>query len=295
MAEVIGNSTPLTARVLVVDDEEHIRESMGELLRLRGYDVHEAASGAAALAWLSETPCDLLLLDMVMPGMHGVEVMRRAREMRPDLAIIVLTAHATVDSAIASVKADVTDYMLKPCAAADLVIAVERALQERARQQRRQKMLDLVGEAIHMLHDDAPRPAAPAQPIEPAAPNGPALGAATSVVSGDMLRVGLLTLDRHKRLAFLVTEPDRLVELTEGEVSVLETLMKNPDQVLSISQLANSALGYQGMDKWTVESVVRSCVFRLRQKIEPRPDSPKLICTVRGRGYFFKAANGSRL
>ena len=67
------------------------------------------------MAALARQPYDLMVLDMVMPGMHGVEVMRRARELRPDLSIIVLTAHATVESAIASVKSDVTDYMLKPC------------------------------------------------------------------------------------------------------------------------------------------------------------------------------------
>ena len=65
--------------------------------------------------------------------------------------------------------------------------------------------------------------------------------------------------------------------------------MQHPNKVLSVKELANSALGYQGLDKWTLESVVRSCVFRLRQKIEPAPDSPQLICTVRGLGYFFRA------
>lgn len=83
--------------------------------------------------------------------------------------------------------------------------------------------------------------------------------------------------------------PAQPVELTESEVSVLETLMQHPNKVLSVKELANSALGYQGLDKWTLESVVRSCVFRLRQKIEPAPDSPQLICTVRGRGYFYRA------
>ena len=88
-------------RLLIVDDEFNLRTSLGEVLRLRGFQVDEAASGLEALTLLERGAYDLMVLDMVMPGMHGVEVMRRAREMRPDLAVIVLTAHATVESAIA--------------------------------------------------------------------------------------------------------------------------------------------------------------------------------------------------
>jgi DNA-binding response OmpR family regulator len=284
MAESFGVDT-LPARLLIVDDEHNLRIALGDLLRLHGYQVDEAASGTEALARLERASYDLMLLDMVMPGMHGIEVMKRARQLQPDLSIIVLTANATVDSAIAAVKSDVTDYMLKPCSPNDLYAAVARALQERARQQRRQRMLELVGEAMNILRDgDESEPAV--------ATSSPAATSSTVVagpVNDDQLRVGPLTLDRAKRLVTLEADPAHPVELTEGEVSVLETLMRQPDQVLSVKQLANSALGYQGLDKWTVESVVRSCVFRLRQKIQPSTDSPQLICTVRGRGYFFKS------
>ena len=102
--------------------------------------------------------------------------------------------------------------------------------------------------------------------------------------------VGVLALDREKRLVTVKTDPPRIVELTEGEASILVALMQKPDQVLTPNQLAKTALGYDGMDKWTVESVVRSSVFRLRNKIEPGSDNPQLIRTVRGRGYFFCTA-----
>jgi DNA-binding response OmpR family regulator len=284
-------------RLLLVDDEYSIRTSMSELLQLRGYHVDEAGNGPEALAVLARQPYDLMVLDMVMPGMHGVEVMRRARELRPDLSIIVLTAHATVESAIASVKSDVTDYMLKPCSFDDLAVTIERSLAARAKQQRRLRMLELVGEAMNMLADDDTVIMPPVATVPPAAssptanihPINPPATAASD--HDDTLRVGTLTLDRQKRLAILDVDPTRPVELTEGEVSVLETLMQHPDRVLSVKELANSALGYQGLDKWTLESVVRSCVFRLRQKIEPAPDSPQLICTVRGRGYFFRTGD----
>ena len=291
MAELPGNQTHW--RLLLVDDEYSIRTSMSELLRLRGYHVDEASDGAEALVALARQPYDLMVLDMLMPGIHGVEVMRRARELRPDLAIIVLTAHATVESAIASVKSDVTDYMLKPCNLNDLTVSIERALATRAKQQRRLRMLELVGEAMNMLVDDDAAPGLPAAPSPAATTNPIEPPATTPVDNGDTLRVGTLTLDRQKRLAILDVNPAQPVELTEGEVSVLETLMQHPNKVLSVKELANSALGYQGLDKWTLESVVRSCVFRLRQKIEPAPDSPQLICTVRGRGYFYRTGESA--
>ncbi len=204
-----------------------------------------------------------------------------------------MTAHATVESAIASVKSDVTDYMLKPCSLNDLTVSIERALAARAKQQRRLRMLELVGEAMNMLVDDDASPVSPAAPLPVANANPIDPPAAVASNNGDTLRVGTLTLDRQKRLAILDMNPAQPVELTEGEVSVLETLMQHPNKVLSVKELANSALGYQGLDKWTLESVVRSCVFRLRQKIEPAPDSPQLICTVRGRGYFYRTGDSA--
>ena len=119
-------------------------------------------------------------------------------------------------------------------------------------------------------------------PIEPTMP--------TSNAPGDMLSIGTLALDRQKRQVTLHTNPPRVVELTEGELSILVVLMERPNQVLSYNDLAKTALGYEGMDKWTVESVIRSTVFRLRHKIETGPDAPCFIRTVRGRGYFFSPA-----
>jgi len=291
MAELPGNQ--IHGRLLLVDDELSIRASMSELLRLRGYHVDEASNGQDALAALARQSYDLMVLDMLMPGMHGVEVMRRARELRPDLAIIVLTAHATVESAIASVKSDVTDYMLKPCNFNDLVVTIERSLNARAKQQRRLRMLELVGEAMNMLVDDDTVPPTSGAPTSPTAATSINPSAKAAPENDDTLRVGTLTLDRQKRLAILDVNPAQPVELTEGEVAVLQTLMQHPNKVLSVKELANSALGYQGLDKWTLESVVRSCVFRLRQKIEPAPDSPQVICTVRGRGYFFRTGDAA--
>ncbi len=269
-----------------MDDEINVRATLGEFLEQRGYHVGEARSGREALTLLTSATYDLMVLDMLMPEMSGIEVMRRAREVCPDLAIIILTAHASVDNAIAAVRSNVTDYMLKPCNLNDLAVTISRALQERAKQLHRQRLLDMVGEAMDTLRQTervtelSPVPAMPA----------PLAAFQSPVPASDLLRVGPLMLDRQRRLAMLENDRGHAVELTENEVSILVALMEHPNQVLSCNQLADAALGYEGLDKWTVESLIRSCVFRLRQKIEPSPDTPHLIRTVRGRGYFFAPA-----
>ena len=117
-------STHPEARILVVDDEDRVREGLCWSLRVSGYTVDEALSGAQALALLGRGAFDLMLLDMNMPAMDGVEVMERARRVQPDLAIIVLTGHATLDSAIAAVKWGAGDYLLKPVGVQGLQAAV---------------------------------------------------------------------------------------------------------------------------------------------------------------------------
>jgi DNA-binding response OmpR family regulator len=219
-----------------------------------------------------------MILDMNMPELAGPEVMSRAMTLRPDLLIVVLTGHASVDNAIAAVKANVFDYVLKPYRSDDLVSTVERAMQEQARRQQRQRVLAMVGQMMDTLRPTHEMPDVTALPSA-STPSRPA-------TAEKVLQVGSLILDRQKRLAMIKGDELRTVELTESEASILGALMEHPNQVLSPGQLASTALGYGEMDKWTIESVVRSSVFRLRQKIEPEADTPHLICTVRGRGYF---------
>jgi len=259
------------ARLLVVDDDPNTRAGLRDLLSLMGYHIEEAGSGHEALSLLESEPYDLVILDMRMPGMDGIETMQRARQMRPDLLIVVLTAHATLESAIAAVKSDAVDYLLKPINIESLSAVISRALRERAEQLRRQHLLDVVGQALDTLRQTG-RPVAPSPP--PLTSPGPP---PTSLER--FPQAGPLMLDRQKRLAVMKGDPVRTVELTEGEAAILLALMEHPNQVLSCSQLARAAMG-----------LVRPCIHRLRRKIETTPDKPRLIRTVRGRGYFLSLA-----
>ncbi len=101
--------------VLVVDDEQVVRDSLKEWLQEEeGYSVTVAASGPEALSLLAETPAHLMLADVKMPGMDGVELLAKARELDPELTVIMMTAYATVETAVDAMKKGALDYLLKP-------------------------------------------------------------------------------------------------------------------------------------------------------------------------------------
>jgi heterodisulfide reductase subunit A len=101
-------------RILVVDDELIVRDSLKELLEDEGYSVDMAESGTAALECLSGQKYNLMLLDIKMPGMDGVTVLRKVKEGFPDLTVLMMTAYATVETAVEAMKIGAIDYLLKP-------------------------------------------------------------------------------------------------------------------------------------------------------------------------------------
>ena len=120
-------------RVLVADDEEGIRSFVAESLELEGHEVLQAADGASALAMLEAAAFDVLVTDLKMPGLDGMELVRRLRASQPDLAIVVLTAHGTVEVAVEAMKLGARDFIEKPISSlAQLRLVVARAAEHRA-------------------------------------------------------------------------------------------------------------------------------------------------------------------
>ncbi len=130
-APIARNRPALRARVLVVDDEAMGRKALVELLRDEGYAVESAADAFKALPKLEELGPDILLTDLNMPGMDGLELMRRARDIDPEIAIIVMTAHSAVDTAVTAMRQGATDYLAKPINIDELAIVLDRALERR--------------------------------------------------------------------------------------------------------------------------------------------------------------------
>lgn len=117
--------------ILVVDDEDAIRNALARFLTRRGYEVRMAASGEEALARLKESGIALMLLDVRMPGMSGLDVVSEALHVNPDVAIVMLSAVTDATSAAICMQRGAMDYLTKPIELTDLAGAIERALRRR--------------------------------------------------------------------------------------------------------------------------------------------------------------------
>jgi DNA-binding NtrC family response regulator len=119
-------------RVLVVDDEEIVRESLCGWLRRDGYAVEAAPDGKAALDALRAAQWSIVLLDLKMPGMDGLQVLEEARRVRPEAAFVLMTAYATVDTAVAAMKLGAYDYLVKPFDPEELSVLARRITEQQA-------------------------------------------------------------------------------------------------------------------------------------------------------------------
>jgi DNA-binding NtrC family response regulator len=110
-----------TLRVLIVDDEEELVSALVERLTLRGFQAEGVTTGADALAYLEGAPCDVVLLDVKMPGIGGLEVIKRIKEQQPSLEVVLLTGHSSAQDAERGMTLGAFDYLMKPVKLDDLL------------------------------------------------------------------------------------------------------------------------------------------------------------------------------
>jgi two-component system, OmpR family, response regulator len=113
-------------RLLFVDDEEDFLATLSKYLRRKKLSVVTANSGQAALDWFADNCVDMVVLDVKMPDVNGVDVLRRMRELKgDDFGVIILSGHAHTDIALEAMRAGANDFLLKPCAVEDLLESID--------------------------------------------------------------------------------------------------------------------------------------------------------------------------
>lgn len=128
-------------RVLIVDDEERFRTTLSKLLKVKGLGVAAVGSGKEAIEELGRAAYDVVLLDVKMPEMNGVEVLAEIKKENPQIEVIMLTGHASVDVAIEIMRLGGYEYLLKPCPTDDLMDKIEAAFERKqAREERQQRL-----------------------------------------------------------------------------------------------------------------------------------------------------------
>lgn len=128
-----------TTYVLVVDDEESVRRAYSRSLLSAERRVHAVADGASALRALQDQPFDVVLLDLRMPGMDGMSVLKTVKERWPEAEVIVITGYPCVDTAKEAIRLGARDYLAKPVAPAEVIAATDGALRHKQWALRRER------------------------------------------------------------------------------------------------------------------------------------------------------------
>lgn len=124
-------------KVLVVDDEEVIRKGICRIMEGRGYQVESSESGFGAIEKLQKAPFNIVITDLKMPGMDGIEVLKAIKILQPDVPVIIITGYSTVDTAVEAMKNGAFDYIAKPFTPVQIIDIVEKALEQRTVQMQR--------------------------------------------------------------------------------------------------------------------------------------------------------------
>jgi DNA-binding NtrC family response regulator len=133
----------MATRVLLVDDEQDFVEPLAERLSTRGFVTGTAFNGEDAVSHISEADWDVVVLDVIMPGMDGTDTLREIKKLKPLIEVIMLTGHATVDSAIEGMKLGAYDYLMKPTEISELVDKIDKARVRKEEQDERIRQAEI--------------------------------------------------------------------------------------------------------------------------------------------------------
>jgi DNA-binding response OmpR family regulator len=254
---------------LIVDDEYHIRFVLERTLQHEGYHPNSAANGEEALEKLalSSPPYDLLLLDLQMGQVSGLQVLEAAREQDPDIVVLILTAYGSLDSAVEALRLGAFDYLFKPAMPEAICRRINEGLQVRQRSLQRRRLVNQVDTLRQTLDEIG------SNHNESTTPD----------MNRRIIRSGSLVIDRHHRH---VTLDNNLIDLTTAEFDLLLCLVAAAPQPLSPRQLVNRALGYDCEYREASEAM-KWHIYRLRRKVEVDPAHPCYIKNIRHQGYFW--------
>jgi len=127
-------------RILLVDDEERFRTNLQRMLRAQGLTVSARGSGAEALEELKWQPFDVMVLDIRMPGMDGLTTLAEIKKIDPEVEVIILSGHASMDAAIEINKLGGYDYLMKPCPLEELLLKIEAAYEKKLEREKRRRL-----------------------------------------------------------------------------------------------------------------------------------------------------------
>ncbi|MBL8056546.1 MAG: response regulator transcription factor [Anaerolineales bacterium] len=259
--------TTLSGRVLIIEDEASLRQTLTRILRQAGCDVTAAGTGPEALQRLAAAPYDLTYLDIHLPEMDGLQVLREVHQLYPQMPVVMFTAFASLETAIEAMRLGATDYLLKPLNPEFLLTRTENILKKQAIERRRRELQSQIAGLQDELRrlDEALIPSS-----TPAA-----------LPSDRFLKRGTLTVDLQARRAVF---GERDLTLPPSAFDYLVVLTRHAPDVVDYQTLVTEAQGYQA-DRREAQELAKWHIHELRDSLEPDPSNPHHILNVRGIGY----------
>ncbi|MBN2045404.1 MAG: response regulator transcription factor [Anaerolineales bacterium] len=258
----------MTPSILIVDDEEKLRITLSRILSKAGFNVTAAASGEEALNLTQAGPFDLAFIDLMMPGMGGLALLAEFRAHYPEMPVLILTAHATLDSAIEAVRQGARDYLLKPADPQRIIERVGEILVEQLQPQRQREILSQIQNLVSELGQISDKETTP--PVMPAI-HDPAR----------FLQRGPFVLDLQ---VHLLSMEGNHIPLSPTNFDYLVTLVRHAPNPVSYQVLVREAQGYD-VSLFEAREMTRWRIHELRKAIEKDSKSPQYLITVRGIGY----------
>lgn len=261
----------IEGHILIVDDEATLRHTLARILQRAGFDVTTTATGSEALALLSQHAFDLVYLDIRMPDMSGLEVLKNIHVTLPDLPVILFTAQPDLNSAVEAVRSGAIDYLLKPLKPQTVIDRTNAILADKQKERRKREIQRQI-EALQ----------AELNTLEKESASQPTLPLPKALVSDDrFLKRGLLTLDMLTRR---VSMNDRVISLPPTSFDYLLVLARHTPSVVDYQTLVSEAQGYE-TDPHEAQELTKWHIHHIRQALEPDAHNPTFVINVRGIGY----------
>ena len=223
-------------RILVIEDDPAIRRGLTDALGFAGYGTIAVGEGAAGRQTALDAEYDLLLLDLVLPGCDGLEILRAVREIRPTQPVIILTARGSEDDRVAGLRLGSDDYIVKPFSVRELLARVEAVLRRSPERPCAVRRLEFAG--------------------------------------------GTADLERRE----VRFEDGGRIDLSEREHQLLVYLAHHAGRAVSRDEILTRVWGLDPAG--IVTRTIDMHIARLREKLRDDPERPRIVLTVRGRGYM---------
>jgi DNA-binding response OmpR family regulator len=254
-----------------VDDENRLRLSLSLVLQKENYRVEAVADAEEALACLRLHEYDLMFMDLNMPGMSGIDLLVEVRKQFPRMPVLILTAHAALESAIQAVHLGARDYLIKPVEPRLILTRVAEILAESEQPTRKKEIVGQIQGLLAELQKMEGEDATPASALATLPPTNPAR----------FLKKGNFDLDLHARHATL---NGKYIPVTGVYFDYLGTLLRHAPKAVAYKTLVKESQGYE-VAVAEARDLARWRIHELRKVIEADPQQPRYILTVRGTGY----------